>query len=120
MNENTRNQITCLLGAKWISMGMLVCIAAALTLPATPHAENPDAEFAKEVERVLPEEAPYAYHERLSTGPIHIARRNPDATVKSDEIELPPSGWRIVWRVGSGGGLTNAIHDFSEYLRTSM
>ena len=35
-------------------------------------------EFAREVERVLPEEPPYAYHHRLSEGPVHEATRNPE------------------------------------------
>lgn len=78
------------------------------------------AAFAREVARVLPEEAPYDYHKRLSDCPVHVARRAPEARSRADEMALPERGWKVVWNQGSSKVLRNAVQDFQDYLRTSM
>jgi hypothetical protein len=72
------------------------------------------------VERVLPEEKPYAYHERLSKGPVHIPRRNTEAHRKPNELALPAHGWRIVWNKHSPPILQGAVRDLQDYLDKSM
>ena len=77
-------------------------------------------EFAREVERVLPEEKPYAHHEHLSKGPVHVPRRDPDARGTPDELVLADRGWKIVWNRGSSPVLQGAVRDFQDYLDRSM
>lgn len=77
-------------------------------------------EFAKEVERVLPAEELYDYHKRLAEAPVHVARRDPEATPRAGELALPDRGWRLVWNPRGSAMLQGAIHDFQEYLSTSM
>jgi hypothetical protein len=84
------------------------------------HAHVMTDEFAREVERVLPEEKPYDYHKRLSEGPIHLARRDPEAKLRAGELVLPERGWKLVWNHGSSPVLQNAVHDFQDYLAKSM
>ena len=48
-------------------------VAVGAASPATATTEA----FAREVARVLPEEAPYDYHKRLTAGPMHVPRRDP-------------------------------------------
>ena len=76
--------------------------------------------FAREVTRVLPQEEPYAYHGRLSTDPVHVARRDPGTRPLADELALPDQGWQLVWARGSSPLLQNAVLDFQDYLHTSM
>jgi len=82
--------------------------------------EVPADAFAQEVARVLPREALYDYHKRLSESPVHVARRDPQANVNAGEFELPSQGWKLVWDQHSGVVLQNAVHDFQDYLKTSM
>lgn len=77
-------------------------------------------EFAREVERVLPEESPYDYHMRLSQSPVHVPRRSPEAVPKAGELVLPEQGWKLVWNQNSSVILTTAVQDFQDYLKTSM
>ncbi len=80
----------------------------------------PDDDFSREVARVLPPEEPYAYHNRLSQDPVHVPRRNPEASANPDELALPDQGWTLVWRQRGGAVLQNAVQDFQDYLKTSM
>ncbi|MBI2423103.1 MAG: hypothetical protein HYV27_09765 [Candidatus Hydrogenedentes bacterium] len=75
---------------------------------------------AREIERVLPVEAPYAYHERLSSEPVHRHRRDPGAARQTDELELPAQGWALVHVSGASAVLEGAARDFQDYLQTSM
>lgn len=77
-------------------------------------------QFAREVERVLPEEERYDYHKRLSQEPVHVARRNSEAGPSADEFELPDHGWKLIWNQQSGVVLQTAVQDFQDYLKTSM
>ncbi len=77
-------------------------------------------EFAREVERVLPEEPPYAYHHRLSEGPVHEATRNPELLPRTGEVALPDQGWTLLWDKNSSIVLRNAVQDFQDYLKVSM
>ena len=69
---------------------------------------------------MLPEEKPYAYHERLATEPVHVARRDPEALPEDDELALPEQGWRLIWNPRSSQVLGHAVSDFEDYLQTSM
>jgi hypothetical protein len=75
---------------------------------------------AKEVERLLPEEASYDYHKRLSSSPVHIPRRNMGAIQADGEMTIPAQGWKLLWYKGSSEILQNAVHDFSDYLEVSQ
>ena len=76
--------------------------------------------FAREVERVLPEENLYDYHKRLSEGPVHTARRDAEVRKQAGELELPERGWKLIWRRQSSPMLQDAVRDFQDYLETSM
>ncbi|MCC6695437.1 MAG: hypothetical protein IT365_07395 [Candidatus Hydrogenedentes bacterium] len=95
-------------------LSYLVCLAEPAPEDVTTEA------FAREVERVLPLEKPYDYHKRLSSSPVHTARRNPVIVPQAGEVVLPVSGWRIVSHAQSTAVLKNAIADFQDYLNTSM
>lgn len=75
--------------------------------------------FVKEVEN-LPVEEPYAYHGYLSTAPIHIPRRDPDARPLKYEMSVPDEGWTIVWNPESSDVLKLAVYDFQDYMITSQ
>ncbi|MBI5091797.1 MAG: hypothetical protein HZB26_05055 [Candidatus Hydrogenedentes bacterium] len=77
-------------------------------------------EFAREVERTLPPEEPYAYHKRLSESPVHAPRRNPDAKPSANELALPDKGWKLIWNRKSAALLQDTVKDFQDYLITSM
>ena len=78
------------------------------------------AAFAREVARVLPEEAQYAYHRRLTEDPVHVPRRDPDARLLPGEMVVPDCGWRLVLDPRSSQILQGAVQDFQDYLATSM
>ncbi|MCK9413683.1 MAG: hypothetical protein M0Q53_15395 [Prolixibacteraceae bacterium] len=75
--------------------------------------------FASEVER-LPLEAPYDYHKRLSTSPVHIIRRDKEAKLLEDEMSVPVKGWKIKWNQGCSVIIQNAVDDFQDYLDKSQ
>jgi hypothetical protein len=97
-----------------LSASCSVCLAEPVLAEVTTQT------FAREVERVLPQEERYAYHKRLSGGPVHVARRNPEAKPRTGELALPDQGWRLVWNQRSSAVLHNAVQDFQDYLDTSM
>lgn len=76
--------------------------------------------FAREIERVLPLEEPYAYHKRLSESPVHTWRRNPAAQPGPDELALPAEGWRLIGPRSDSPVLGGALRDLQDYLSTSM
>ncbi|MGI6460228.1 MAG: hypothetical protein ACOX5J_09060 [Candidatus Hydrogenedentales bacterium] len=91
-----------------------------LAVPSEEEALLPDDDFSREIARVLPPEERFAYHDRLSEGPVHVPRREPGARANSDELALPDQGWKLLWNRGSGPVLENAVRDFQDYLQTSM
>jgi len=91
-----------------------------MRFPAPAWAEATTEHFAREVERILPEEKPYDYHKRLSRDPVHVPRRNPEAQAKAGELTLPERGWKLVWNQQSSPVLQNAVEDFQNYLDQSM
>ncbi len=100
---------------RWVFLvGWSVCSPVVASADVTTEA------FAREVERVLPPEEPYAYHKRLSTFPVHVARRDPDSRPQAGELVIPDHGWRLVWNQRSSPVLANAVHDFQDYLAKSM
>jgi hypothetical protein len=78
------------------------------------------AAFSREVERILPLEAPYDYHKQLAESPVHRARRDPEARPQAGEMALPEHGWRLLWNRHSSPLLETAVRDFQDYLSTSM
>jgi hypothetical protein len=78
-----------------------------------------DGDFAREVE-ILPVEEPYDYHRRLSTSPVHIARRSKETVPKQDEMSVPDKGWKLIWDRVSPVIIQNAVHDFQDYLDNSQ
>jgi hypothetical protein len=84
------------------------------TLPTTAATHFRDA-----VLRQLPEEAPYAYHERLTTEPVHVPRRAPEVRPAPDDV-LIEDDWRIIFARDSSDLLRHAVADFQDYLRASM
>jgi len=76
--------------------------------------------FTQEMTHLLPLEEPYAYHKRLSTEPVHVPRRDPDAPASAGELALPEHGWRLVCATGNSPVLRNAALDFQDYLLASM
>jgi hypothetical protein len=77
------------------------------------------AAFARVVER-LPLEEPYDYHRHLSTSPVHIVRRDPEAHPNDGEMSLPDKGWKLIWNPESSDIIQNAVHDFQDYLEISQ
>ncbi|MBM3335954.1 hypothetical protein FJY63_14950, partial [Candidatus Sumerlaeota bacterium] len=100
----------------WCLLGTILTLAMPVWVQAQVSAEA----FAREVERVLAEEKPYACHERLSKGPVHVPRRNIEARKEPNELALPDHGWKIVWKQGGSPVLQGAVRDFQDYLDKSM
>lgn len=95
------------------------CIA--LFPPICVQAQPPTTEaIAAEIQRVLTPEAPFAYHERLSTEPVHRPRRNPDAVPADGELALPAAGWTLVGPRRDDPLIGHALRDFQDYLNKSM
>jgi hypothetical protein len=76
--------------------------------------------IAAEVERVLPQEAAYDYHKKLSTSSVHIPVRDLNTRQTDGEMTIPDKGWKLIWIKGSSEILQNAVNDFSDYLRISQ
>ncbi len=100
--------------------GLILYACYSMLSPAPAQAEVTEKAFAREVERVLPVEAAYAYHKRLTEGPVHVARRTPAARPQAGELALPERGWKLIWNRHSSPVLQNAVRDFQDYLKTSM
>ena len=103
----------------WLAARMLF-VGEAIDWPAHGPTEATTEAFSEAVKNTLPLEKSYDYHERLSTSPVHIQRRNPDARAKSSELTLPDQGWKLVWNKGSTPVLQGAARDFQDYLDKSM
>jgi len=97
-----------------LSFGVLMC------LPQAVQAQTTTEVFAREVERVLPQEESYGYHKRLSQGPVHVLRRDSGARPRTSELVVPEQAWRLVWNQRSSQVLQNAVQDFLDYLEKSM
>jgi len=88
-------------------------------LVATAQPVTTDA-IAAEIERVLPLEAPYAYHEQLTNSPVHAPRRNPAAVPSDEELTIPATGWQLQFPATSAPLVQHAVQDFQDYLQQSM
>jgi len=100
--------------------GLILCVCSSIRLPTIAGAEVTTEAFAREVQRVLSHEEPYAYHRRLAESPVHVARRDPGARPEVGELLLPEQGWKLVWSRRCSPVLQNAVHDFQDYLDKSM
>lgn len=98
----------------------LALVLAAAALPGNAEDAAIASQFADEVLRVLPTEDPYTYHDQLARGPVHRPRRNATVQRRDGELEIPATGWRLVWKVREANPLNYAVTDFQEYLRVSM
>ena len=103
-----------------IIASLIPIVGGLLRTPTPVLAEVTTETFAREMERVLPQEKPYDYHKRLSEGPVHVARRDPEAKLQAGEFALPEQGWKLVWNQRSSPVLQNAVQDFQDYLAKSM
>jgi hypothetical protein len=95
-------------------------VGEAMRSSARAQAEVTTEAFSREVENALPLENLYDYHKRLSAGPLHVPRRDPDARAKAGELTLPERGWKLVWNQRSTPVLRGAVRDFQDYLDKSM
>lgn len=100
--------------------GLLLSTLTSLHLAAFAQDRVTAEEFAREIERVLPQEEPYTYHRRLAESPVHTPKRNPEAMPREGELALPDQGWKLVWNRNSSMILQNAVQDCQDYLSTSM
>lgn len=98
----------------------VLVVGCSACLPVYAQTEVTTEAFAQVVERVLPQEEPYAYHKRLSTSPVHVARRDPDARPQAGELVIPDRGWKLLWDDRSSPVLQHAVRDFQDYLAKSM
>lgn len=103
-----------------VTIGLLLPLAWPACAAAQGQDQVTTEAFAREVQRVLPEEKLYDYHKRLSAGPVHMARRSEEAHKQAGELELPERGWKLVWRRQNSPLLQNAVRDFQDYLEKSM
>ena len=76
--------------------------------------------FSHLLEQTLPVEELYDYHKKLSTDPVHILRRDPEAHPKEDEMTLSDQGWKLIMGKGNSIILQNAGLDFQDYLEISQ
>src|SRR5438093_7061325 len=107
----------CRLVSTLISMSSILFVCCSIHSPTPDRDKETTTEvFAREVERSLPREETYGYHRRLEEGPVHVARRDPEARPRSREMELPDKGWKLVWNQCSSTVLQNAVRDFQDYL----
>ncbi len=124
MSENklTRRAFMASASAGAAGATLLTGVSCKSTVPGKFGRRNITTEmFARELERTLPPEELYAYHKRLSEGPVHVAgRRDPAARLLDGEFALSEQGWTLVWDSGSSEVLKTAAHDFQDYLATSM
>src|SRR2546427_10502893 len=91
----------------------LILLLGCSARPTDPvPAEVTSEEFAREVQQVLPEESTYAYHKRLSEGPVHVPRREGEARPRAGELVLPEQGWKLAWNRSSSHVFQNAVRDF--------
>jgi len=108
----------------WVSTvattGLILLVGRSLYSPELVQAQTTTEVFALEVERVLPQEELYDYHKRLSQGPVHVPRRDPEARPRNGELAVPERGWKLVWNQRSSPILQNAVRDFQDYLDKSM
>ena len=112
----------CLLASSLSSAiaGVILVVGWPLIAPAPALAEVTTEAFARETVSVLPQEKPYDYHKRLSNGPIHVPRRDPEAKLQAGELALPEQGWKLIWNQHSSPVLQNAVQDVQDYLAKSM
>jgi hypothetical protein len=110
----------CLLALTLATISLILSVACSGRSPAPVPDEASTEVFAREVERVLPQEETYDYHKRLSEGPVHLAARDPEARQRAGELALPERGWKLVWNQRSSPVLQNAVRDFQDYLHKSM
>lgn len=94
--------------------------AAARTAPNQGNQPVSAERFAEEVERVLPLDKLFGYHERVRNAAIHEYNRDPDAQPRPGEMVLPKVGWKVVVAEDSGEACLDIAKDFQDYLKSSM
>ncbi len=77
-------------------------------------------DFSHLVEQTLPAEELYDYHKRLSTDPVHILRRDPEAQPNEGEMMLPDQGWILKMGKSNSMIIQNAALDLQDYLKISQ
>ena len=110
----------CLLALTLAAASLILLVGGLFCSSGTVEAQTTTEVFAREVERVLPQEELYDHHKRLSQGPVHVARRDVEARRRTAELAIPEHGWKLVWNQRSSPILQNAVRDFRDYLDKSM
>ena len=117
-------KVVALRRCRWVSTlaatGLILLVGRSLCSPEPVQAQATTEVFAREVERVLPQEELYDYHKRLSQGPVHVPRRDAEARLRTGELAIPEQSWKLVWSQRSSPILQNAVRDFRDYLDKSM
>lgn len=103
-----------------VTTGLILSVGGSMRSAEPLQGDATTEVFAREVERALPQEQLYDHHKRLSEGPVHVARRYPEARPRNGELALPERGWKLVWDQRNSPVLQNAVRDFQAYLDKSM
>ncbi len=104
-----------------LPVGIIASVAALFVgcgSPGRAGEADESRRFAREIERVLPPQELYDYHQYLSSGTVHRARRNWEARPKPGELELPETGWKVIR--SRSPLIRSAAGDFQDYLQRSM
>jgi hypothetical protein len=108
------------IAAGMVPAGMLSPLVASCRRESVTGKIDSAEGFAWMVEKYLPVDELYNYHKKLSTEPVHIRRRDPDARPEAGEIMVPGLGWKLICSPGVSVVLSNAVHDFVDYLGQSQ
>jgi len=100
--------------------GLLLLLIAGSTSGADTERLTASSAFTEQACRHLPVELPYAYHRRLSSGPVHRPGRDAAARPSKRELALPAAGWRLLIGPDAGPVLQTAARDFQDYLQVAM
>jgi hypothetical protein len=101
--------------------GVIVFGAILVSLSSCSREERlTSAVFNADAFRLLSLGVPYEYHKVSKEGPVHSLRRDPNARVKSDEMEIAAEGWRLLVPSQAGPVLHHAAEDFRNYLEAAM
>jgi hypothetical protein len=77
-------------------------------------------QFLDRATSVLPIEERYDYHKSFLNGSIHSPCRDGKAVCQEDELEVTPTGWKLLISAGAGPLARMAAEDTIEYLAICM
>lgn len=118
LGDTGKGVIGAAVAAKFPSFPVLPSVAPAAS--EQDHSLISAEQFAQEIERVLPPDKLFGYHERVRNALIHEYNRNPDAQPYAGEMVLPKDGWTLITAEGSEEAFLDIVKDFQDYLERSM